>query len=130
MVRFSFSTLTSGNSPNSYSCHLSNKLSTIGGADIPSPEGMIKTLPFPCQVLRFSSKKFEDQKRLNCKGTRMQLSITQPDDWHLHLRDGDLLEGVIPHSAKHFERAIVMPNLKPPITTTAAALAYRESILK
>ncbi|MED6165371.1 Dihydroorotate dehydrogenase (fumarate), partial [Stylosanthes scabra] len=91
---------------------------------------MIKTLPFPCQVLRFSSKNFEDQKRLNCKGTRMQLSITQPDDWHLHLRDGDLLEGVIPHSAKHFGRAIVMPNLKPPITTTAAALAYRESILK
>ncbi|QHO31962.1 Dihydroorotase [Arachis hypogaea] len=63
-------------------------------------------------------------------GTMMELSITQPDDWHLHLRDGDLLEGVIPHSAKHFGRAIVMPNLKPPITTTAAALAYRESILK
>ncbi|MED6117658.1 hypothetical protein PIB30_111895, partial [Stylosanthes scabra] len=46
-------------------------------------------------VLRFSSKKSEDQKRLNCKGTRMQLSITQPDDWRLHLRDGDLLEGCL-----------------------------------
>ncbi|KAF8409234.1 hypothetical protein HHK36_005308 [Tetracentron sinense] len=60
----------------------------------------------------------------------MQLSLTRPDDWHLHLRDGDLLEAVVSHSASHFGRAIVMPNLKPPITTTAAAVAYRESILK
>ncbi|XP_010272426.1 PREDICTED: dihydroorotase, mitochondrial-like [Nelumbo nucifera] len=60
----------------------------------------------------------------------MELSIVQPDDWHLHLRDGDLLEAVVTHSALHFRRAIVMPNLKPPITTTAAAVAYRESILK
>ncbi|KAL5130838.1 Dihydroorotase, mitochondrial [Glycine soja] len=61
---------------------------------------------------------------------KMELTITQPDDWHLHLRDGSLLEAVLPHSAKHFGRAIVMPNLKPPITTTSAAVAYRESILK
>lgn len=60
----------------------------------------------------------------------MELTLTQPDDWHLHLRDGDLLQAVLPHSAHHFGRAIVMPNLKPPITTTAAALAYRDSILK
>ncbi|KAL2328203.1 hypothetical protein Fmac_021630 [Flemingia macrophylla] len=60
----------------------------------------------------------------------MELTITQPDDWHLHLRDGSLLEAVLPHSAKQFGRAIVMPNLKPPITTTAAAVTYRESILK
>lgn len=60
----------------------------------------------------------------------MELTIIRPDDWHLHLRDGDLLEAVAPHSAQHFGRAIVMPNLKPPITTTAAAIAYRESILK
>lgn len=60
----------------------------------------------------------------------MELTITQPDDWHLHLRDGSLLEAVLPHSAKHFGRAIVMPNLKPPITTTAAAVSYQESILK
>lgn len=60
----------------------------------------------------------------------MELSIAQPDDWHLHLRDGDLLEAVISHSAKQFGRAIVMPNLKPPITTTAAAVAYRNNILK
>ncbi|KAK4255518.1 hypothetical protein QN277_008511 [Acacia crassicarpa] len=60
----------------------------------------------------------------------MELTITQPDDWHLHLRDGDLLKAVIPPSAKHFGRAIIMPNLRPPITTTAAAVAYQESILK
>ncbi|KAG2397204.1 Dihydroorotase protein [Vigna angularis] len=60
----------------------------------------------------------------------MELTITQPDDWHLHLRDGSLLEAVLPHSAKNFGRAIVMPNLKPPITTTSAAVTYRESILK
>lgn len=60
----------------------------------------------------------------------MELTLTQPDDWHLHLRDGDLLKAVVPHSVSHYGRAIVMPNLKPPITTTAAAVAYRESILK
>ncbi|KAK6919074.1 Amidohydrolase-related [Dillenia turbinata] len=60
----------------------------------------------------------------------MELTLTRPDDWHLHLRDGDLLQAVISHSANHFGRAVVMPNLKPPITTTAAAVAYRESILK
>ncbi|KAK7281746.1 hypothetical protein RIF29_09993 [Crotalaria pallida] len=60
----------------------------------------------------------------------MELTITQPDDWHLHLRDGALLEAVLPHSARHFGRAIVMPNLKPPVTTTASAVSYRESILK
>ncbi|KAE8666011.1 Dihydroorotase [Hibiscus syriacus] len=60
----------------------------------------------------------------------MELPLTRPDDWHLHLRDGDLLQAVAPHSAKLFGRAIAMPNLKPPITTTAASVAYRESILK
>ena len=57
------------------------------------------------------------------------LSITRPDDWHLHLRDGAALAAVLPHSARQFARAIVMPNLKPPVTTTAQALAYRERIL-
>jgi dihydroorotase len=60
----------------------------------------------------------------------MELTITRPDDFHLHLRDGALLEAVTPHSAKHFGRAIIMPNLKPPITTTSSAISYRESILK
>ncbi|KAG8388483.1 hypothetical protein BUALT_Bualt02G0130400 [Buddleja alternifolia] len=67
---------------------------------------------------------------LQASRTKMELSITRPDDWHLHLRDGELLESVISHSSQHFGRAIIMPNLKPPITTTAAAVAYRQSILK
>src|SRR3954467_7574151 len=57
------------------------------------------------------------------------LTITRPDDWHLHLRDGAALASVLPHSARQFARAIVMPNLKPPVTTTAMAQAYRDRIL-
>lgn len=57
------------------------------------------------------------------------LTITRPDDWHLHLRDGDYLRAVLPATAKRFARAIVMPNLKPPVTTVARALAYRQRIL-
>jgi dihydroorotase len=56
------------------------------------------------------------------------LTITRPDDWHLHLRDGDALRTVVPHTAAQFARAIVMPNLKPPVTTAAQALAYAERI--
>ena len=56
-------------------------------------------------------------------------SLTRPDDWHLHLRDGDDMASVLPHTARCFGRAIVMPNLKPPITTTKRALDYRELIL-
>ena len=58
-----------------------------------------------------------------------RLTITRPDDWHLHLRDGEVLETVLPDSARRFARAIVMPNLKPPVVSTADALAYRERIL-
>jgi dihydroorotase len=58
-----------------------------------------------------------------------QITLTRPDDWHLHLRDGDALASVVPHSARQFARAIVMPNLKPPVTTVAAAAAYRDRIL-
>jgi dihydroorotase len=57
------------------------------------------------------------------------ITITRPDDWHLHLRDGATMASVLPHTARQFARAIVMPNLKPPITTTEQALAYRERIL-
>ena len=57
------------------------------------------------------------------------LTITRPDDWHLHLRDGDALQAVLPDTARRFGRAIVMPNLRPPVTTTALAAAYRERIL-
>ncbi len=58
-----------------------------------------------------------------------RLTLTQPDDWHLHLRDGDALAAVLPDTARRFARAIVMPNLKPPVTTVAMAAAYRERIL-
>ena len=58
-----------------------------------------------------------------------RLTIRRPDDWHLHLRDGTALAAVLPATARQFARAIVMPNLKPAITTVAAALAYRERIL-
>jgi dihydroorotase len=57
------------------------------------------------------------------------LTITRPDDWHVHVRDGDALKTVVPHTAAQFGRAIVMPNLKPPVTTAAQAAAYRERIL-
>ena len=57
-----------------------------------------------------------------------ELTIRRPDDWHLHLRDGAVLAAVLPFTARRFGRAIVMPNLAPPVTTTAAALAYRERI--
>lgn len=58
-----------------------------------------------------------------------RLIIRKPDDWHLHLRDGGMLQAVLPHSAAHFARAIVMPNLVPPVVTTADARAYRGRIL-
>jgi len=58
----------------------------------------------------------------------MQIQIRRPDDWHLHLRDGAALAAVLPFTAERFARAIVMPNLKPPVTTTTAALDYRARI--
>jgi dihydroorotase len=57
------------------------------------------------------------------------VTITRPDDWHLHLRDGAALQAVLADTARQFARAIVMPNLRPPVTTTALAIAYRERIL-
>ncbi len=59
-----------------------------------------------------------------------RLIIRQPDDWHVHLRDGEMLPLTVPHTARQFRRAIVMPNLVPPITTAAAAAAYRSRIMK
>jgi dihydroorotase len=60
--------------------------------------------------------------------TPSTLTITRPDDWHLHLRDGELMRSVVGATARVFGRAIVMPNLQPPVTTVAAAAAYRERI--
>ena len=59
-----------------------------------------------------------------------RLTLTKPDDWHLHLRDSEALHAVVPDTAKRFARAIVMPNLKPPIVDTTLAVAYRERILR
>jgi dihydroorotase len=59
----------------------------------------------------------------------LTITITRPDDWHLHVRDGAALEAVVPHSARQVGRALIMPNLRPPVTTAEQALAYRERIL-
>ncbi len=66
---------------------------------------------------------------MSSNATPSTLTITRPDDWHVHLRDGAVLADVVPHTARQFGRAIVMPNLKPPVTTTAMAGEYRERIL-
>ena len=58
-----------------------------------------------------------------------RLTIRRPDDWHVHLRDGDVMRGVLPYTVRQFARAIVMPNLSPPIADVDAAIAYRERIL-
>lgn len=58
----------------------------------------------------------------------LTLTLTRPDDWHLHVRDGEALATVVPHTAAQFGRAIIMPNLKPPVTTAAQATAYRDRI--
>jgi len=58
------------------------------------------------------------------------LRIIQPDDWHLHLRDGELLQTVLPHTAQQFGRAVIMPNLRLPVTTTVLALQYRDQIMQ
>src|SRR5450830_1173030 len=68
-------------------------------------------------------------KAIMSTSSLQSLTITRPDDWHLHLRDGAALASVLPHTARQFARAIVMPNLRPPVTTTTQAAAYRERIL-
>ena len=66
---------------------------------------------------------------VDCAGmSTTRLSITRPDDWHVHLRDGEMLDAVVADTAATFARAIVMPNLVPPVTTTALAASYRERI--
>jgi len=62
--------------------------------------------------------------------TPSSIKLTRPDDWHVHLRDGSVLASVVPDTARRFARAIVMPNLVPPVTTAAQAVAYRERILR
>ena len=59
--------------------------------------------------------------------TKQTLTIRRPDDWHVHLRDGEMLRAVAPYTARQFARAIVMPNLDPPVTSVAAAQGYIQS---
>ncbi|WP_439113600.1 dihydroorotase [Hydrogenophaga sp.] len=65
---------------------------------------------------------------MSTKAPLNHITITRPDDWHLHVRDGDALRTVVPHTAAQFGRAIIMPNLRPPVTTAAQAVAYAERI--
>lgn len=66
---------------------------------------------------------------MNDESTPQSLTIHRPDDWHLHLRDGAMMRAVLPYSARVFGRAMIMPNLTPPVTSVAAARAYRQRIL-
>ncbi len=65
---------------------------------------------------------------MNASTSPATLTLTRPDDWHLHVRDGAAMAAVVPHTARQFGRAIIMPNLRPPVTTAAQAIAYRERI--
>lgn len=78
------------------------------------------------QVIAVQWRKFK--RSIPCMNPA-KLSLTLPDDWHLHLRDGAALRTTVPHTAAQFGRAIIMPNLKPPVTSVDLALAYRERIL-
>ncbi|GMH44170.1 hypothetical protein BSKO_12104 [Bryopsis sp. KO-2023] len=68
-------------------------------------------------------------QRITACSSENALTISKPDDWHLHVRDGQGMESAVPHSAKHFSRAIIMPNLVPPVATTQQCVAYRGRIL-
>jgi dihydroorotase len=75
------------------------------------------------------AKKPVAEKPAEQKSAGKSLTIRQPDDWHLHLRDGEMLKAILPATAYHFGRAIIMPNLVPPVVTARDAAAYRERIL-
>ncbi|KAH8932268.1 hypothetical protein BDL97_19G062600 [Sphagnum fallax] len=90
----------------------------------------LKKVTMPLSHQESSGSSSLDVAAGSSRSVKQLLTITQPDDWHLHLRDNDGLAAVAPHSAAVFKRAIIMPNLKPPVTTVAAAVSYRERILK
>ena len=71
----------------------------------------------------------KDKKKGYSKKMDNSLTIIRPDDWHLHLRDGDMLKGILPETTRHFGRAIIMPNLVPPVVTASDAQRYRDRIL-
>ena len=70
----------------------------------------------------------EKIRRMSSSHSATSLTITRPDDWHLHVRDGAAMQAVVPDTARQFARAIIMPNLKPPVVTAAQALAYKQRI--
>uniref|UniRef100_A0A453FEI2 dihydroorotase n=1 Tax=Aegilops tauschii subsp. strangulata TaxID=200361 RepID=A0A453FEI2_AEGTS len=107
-------------------------ITTVASAN-PHLKPLVSSLrPSPPHRVRVHPPRHRPSTRASAMASSapQELTITRPDDWHLHLRDGDVMATVLPHSARHFERAIVMPNLKPPVTTTARAIAYRDEILK
>src|SRR5262245_16003257 len=77
---------------------------------------------------RFSCEDAATRQVIAMPNTVDQITIRRPDDWHVHLRDGAMMAAVLPLTARQFGRAIVMPNLVPPVTTIAAAIAYRQRI--
>src|SRR6202790_3361516 len=68
-------------------------------------------------------------RRRDRAGMTTRITIRKPDDWHLHVRDGAMLKAVMPFTARHFGRAILMPNLIPPVATTKDAVAYRQRVM-
>eukprot|EP00898_Chlorokybus_atmophyticus_P008417 jgi/Chlat1/8577/Chrsp82S07965 len=89
-------------------------------------QAMCKFVP-ACLASGLSAGSTKAQEEHGAAASR--LVITKPDDWHLHLRDGDAMRSVVPHSAAQFQRAIIMPNLRPPVISVKDASAYRERIL-
>jgi len=80
-------------------------------------------------LARIADPLYEDAANRRDPNLTSSITIARPDDWHLHLRDGEMLRGVVQHSAQHFARAIIMPNLVPPVVTSRDAIAYRERIM-
>ena len=92
-----------------------------------------KTNPFVSSEVETRATRGRPSTSLGTNGVKLdtpdRITIRRPDDWHLHLRDGEMLKAVVPYSARQFARAIIMPNLSPPVTSVAAAAAYRERII-
>ncbi len=87
---------------------------------------MIDVVRWPIRFI----PELDPQTRCYEDGSKMQkLTLTRPDDWHLHLRDGEAMRAVLPHTTRQFARAIIMPNLKPPVRSVADAAAYRDRII-
>src|SRR5215469_12584663 len=99
---------------------------------IPSSRPLNEAPVMPCKwpaSPRFSCKDAATRQVRAMPSTIDQISIRRPDDWHVHLRDGAMMAAVLPLTARQFARAIVMPNLVPPVMTIADAIAYRQRIV-